>query len=164
MCTYKFFFNFFLNAHTCRRNALLDGQPSPFKRGWRVPTAGILSVDFVKISKPDPKALTMSKGYFRALLSEISAEGTHKKYIYICINIYICTHLYICRYINIYANIYVYAYIYVMYIDICIYISKYIHPYIYIHIYIYVYMYMHVCICMYIYMYLCKYVYICIHV
>ena len=153
-----------MNAHTCRRNALLDGQPSPFKRGWRVPASGILSVDFVKISKPDPKALTMSKGYFRALLSEISAEGTHKKpclstkepciIIFICVNMYICTHLHICRYVYMYANIYAYAYIYVMYIGICIYISKYIYPYIYKCIYIYICIYAYAC------MYMCVYIHV----
>ena len=60
----------------CWRHCTLNGQPFPFKRGWRVPASGILSLDFVKISKPDPeKNYGMSDGYFRALMKEISAEG-----------------------------------------------------------------------------------------
>jgi len=65
-------------SFTCSRswrNCTLDNKPSTFKRGWRVPTSGILSVDFVKITKPNPdENYAMSEGYFRALLKEISAE------------------------------------------------------------------------------------------
>lgn len=58
------------------RNCTLNGVPCPFKRAWRMPTSGILELDFVKLTKPDPdKHSAMSDGYFRALLKEISAEG-----------------------------------------------------------------------------------------
>jgi Ran GTPase-activating protein (RanGAP) involved in mRNA processing and transport len=59
----------------CWRNCTLNNVNFPFKRGWRMPASGILSLDFVKISKPDPdKVYAMSDGYFHALIKELSAE------------------------------------------------------------------------------------------
>jgi Ran GTPase-activating protein (RanGAP) involved in mRNA processing and transport len=60
------------------RNFHLDAEPYQFKRGWRVPTSGVLTLDFVKITKPDvedPSVHAMSEGYFKSLIQEISAEG-----------------------------------------------------------------------------------------